>query len=206
MSLVRRAFAHQRITNNNAALVLLRAQHAPVILAILEQRFTGEQRQIPAPEFFEQVTEDLQELRSEGFDLPRTAQDYVADWRRAEILIRRPSTESREETFELSPGAIAAMQFVDELHEPRRTVTESRLATIQNMLVQLVAETDPDVTSRLATLEAEKPGWKTRFNAWPRATSMCWTPNAPPSGSRRFLTWSPRCPPILPASAKKSKG
>lgn len=156
MSLVRRAFAHQRITNNNAALVLLRAQHAPVILAILEQRFTGEQRQIPAPEFFEQVTEDLQELRSEGFDLPRTAQDYVTDWRRAEILIRRPSTESREETFELSPGAIAAMQFVDELHEPRRTVTESRLATIQNMLVQLVAETDPDVTSRLATLEAEK--------------------------------------------------
>lgn|SRR5690625_1135989 len=156
MSLVRRALAHQRIATTNAALALLRAQNAPVVLAILEQRFTGEQRQIPAPELFEQITEDLEELRSEGFDLPRTAQDYIADWRRAGILIRRPSTEAREETFELSPGALAALQFIDALHTPRRTVTESRLATIQSMIAQLVAETDPDITSRLANLEAEK--------------------------------------------------
>ncbi|HEY4556645.1 MAG TPA: DUF3375 domain-containing protein [Enteractinococcus sp.] len=156
MSLVRRALAHQRIATTNAALALLRAQNAPVVLAILEQRFTGEQRQIPAPELFEQITEDLEALRSEGFDLPRTAQDYIADWRRAGILIRRPSTEAREETFELSPGALAALQFIDALHTPRRTVTESRLATIQSMIAQLVAETDPDITSRLANLEAEK--------------------------------------------------
>jgi len=156
MSLVRRALAHQRIATTNAALALLRAQNAPVVLAILEQRFTGEQRQIPAPELFEQITEDLEALRSEGFDLPRTAQDYIADWRRAGILIRRPSTEAREETFELSPGALAALQFIDALHAPRRTVTESRLATIQSMIAQLVAETDPDITSRLANLEAEK--------------------------------------------------
>ena len=156
MSLVRRALAHQRIANSHAAWAILRAQHAPVILAILERRLAGEHRQIPAPDLFEQVTEDLEELRSEGFELPRTAQDYVSDWRRAGILIRRPSTEAREETFELSPGALAAMQFVDEVHTPRRTVTESRLASIQNMLSQLVAETDPDITSRLASLEAEK--------------------------------------------------
>ena len=156
MTLVRRALAHQRIANTHPAWGILRAQNAPVMLAILERRLAREQRQIPAPDFFEQVTEDLEELRSEGFELPRTAQDYIADWRRSGILIRRPSTQVREETFELSPGALAAMQFVDEIHTPRRTVTESRLATIQNMLAQLVAETDPDITSRLTTLEAKK--------------------------------------------------
>jgi len=156
MTLVRRTLAHQRIAETHAAWSLLRAQNAHVVLAILEERLAGDQRRVPAPELFEQVTEDLEELRSAGFELPRTAQDYIADWRRAGIVIRRPSTEVREETFELSPGALAAMQFVDELHTPRRTVTESRLATIQNMMAQLVAETDPDITSRLATLEAEK--------------------------------------------------
>ena len=57
-------------------------------------------------------------LKSSGprFRTPRTAQDYIADWRRSGILIRRPSTQVREETFELSPGALAAMQFVDEIH------------------------------------------------------------------------------------------
>jgi len=156
MTLVRRTLAHQRIAETHAAWSMLRAQNAHVVLAILEERLAGDQRRVPAPELFEQVTEDLEELRSAGFELPRTAQDYIADWRRAGIVIRRPSTEVREETFELSPGALAAMQFVDELHTPRRTVTESRLATIQNMMAQLVAETDPDITSRLATLEAEK--------------------------------------------------
>lgn len=156
MTLLRRALAHQRIAESHAAWSILRAQNAHVVLAILEERLAGEQRRVPAPELFEQVTEDLEALRSAGFELPRTAQDYVADWRRAGIVIRRPSTEAREETFELSPGALAAMQFVEELHAPRRTVTESRLTTIQNMMSQLVAETDPDITSRLATLEAEK--------------------------------------------------
>lgn len=156
MSLVRRAFAHQRIADTHAAWAILRAQNAHIVLAILEQRSAGEQRQVPAPELFEQVTEDLEELRSEGFELPRAAQEYVSDWRRAGILIRRPSTDTREETFELSPGALAAMQFVDELHTPRRTVTESRLATIQNLMSQLVIDTDPDIASRLEALETEK--------------------------------------------------
>ena len=92
MTLVRRALAHQRIANTHPAWGILRAQNAPVLLAILERRLAREQRQIPAPDFFEQVTEDLEELRSEGFELPRTAQDYIADWRRSGILIRRPST------------------------------------------------------------------------------------------------------------------
>lgn len=156
MTLVRRALAHQRIAETHAAWSILRAQNSHIVLAILEERLGGEQRRVPAPELFEQVTEDLEELRSAGFELSRTAQEYVADWRRAGIIIRRSSTEVREETFELSPGALSAMQFVDELHTPRRSVTESRLATIQNMMSQLVAETDPDITSRLATLEAEK--------------------------------------------------
>src|SRR5690625_74488 len=131
MTLVRRTLAHQRIAETHAAWSLLRAQNAHVVLAILEERLAGDQRRVPAPELFEQVTEDLEELRSAGFELPRTAQDYIADWRRAGIVIRRPSTDAREETLELSPGPLAAMQIGDETHTPTRTATESARKTIE---------------------------------------------------------------------------
>lgn len=156
MSLIRRALTLQRLSETHTAWSLLRAQNAHIVLTVLAEHLTGEHRTIPAPEFFELVNEDLEELRAAGFELPRTAQDYISDWRRAGFLIRRSSTDSREETFELAPGALTALQFVQELYSPRRTVTESRLATVQNMMTQLVAETDPDIASRLTTLEAEK--------------------------------------------------
>lgn len=83
MSLLRRALAHQRLAETHAAWALLRGQNSHIVLAIPEERLTGEHRQIPAPELFEQVAEDLEELRAVGFELPRTAQDYISDWRRA---------------------------------------------------------------------------------------------------------------------------
>src|SRR5690625_8021128 len=122
MTLVRRTLAHQRIAETHAAWSLLRAQNAHVVLAILEERLAGDQRRVPTPELFEQVTEDLEELRSAGFELPRTAQDYIADWRRAGMVIRRRSTEVRGETFELSTCELAAMQLLHELNTPRPNV------------------------------------------------------------------------------------
>src|SRR5690625_7166324 len=123
MTLVRRTLAHQRIAETHAAWSLLRAQNAHVVLAILEERLAGDQRRVPAPELFEQVTEDLEELRSAGFELPRTAQDYIADWRRDGFVIRRHRSEVREDTIDLAPGALAALHIDIGLTYIRRTTT-----------------------------------------------------------------------------------
>lgn len=113
-------------------------------------------RRRPAPEVFELIDGDLQDLRDHGFDLPQTAQAYCAEWRTEGILIRRASEEAREETLELSQGAMAAIHFVTQLAEPRQAATESRLSNIFAALRQLAQDTDPSVTSRLAALRAEQ--------------------------------------------------
>lgn len=135
---------------------MLRARNADVAVAVLGRHLSGEERRLPAPVLFEKVDSDLEELRGEGFDLPQTAQAYCAEWRNQQILIRRSAQDSREETFELSPGALTAIRFVTQLAEPRQTVTESRLATIQDQLRSLARDTDPDMATRLAALHAER--------------------------------------------------
>lgn len=107
------------------------------------------------PVLHEAVDADLEDLRAHGFELPRTAVAYCADWLAAGYLVRRPG-ESREEHYELSDGALAAIRFVEELTDPRPSVTESRLATIVERIHRLAVDTDPDVTRRIAALTAER--------------------------------------------------
>ncbi len=135
---------------------MLRARNADTAVAILGNHLAGEERRLVAPVLFEEVDADLEELRAEGFDLPQTAQAYCTEWRNQQILIRRSAEESREETFELSPGALTAIRFVTDLAEPRQSVTESRLATIQDRLRELARDTDPDAASRLQALYTER--------------------------------------------------
>ncbi len=125
-------------------------------MAVLGKHLGGEQRRLAAPALFEHVEEDLEELRGNGFDLPQTAQAYCSAWRNDGILIRRTAEGSREETFELSLGALQAIRFVTELSQPRQAVTESRLATILDRVRVLARETDPDSTSRLRALHEER--------------------------------------------------
>jgi hypothetical protein len=135
---------------------MLRARNAPVAIAILEKQLGGDQRRVSAPVLFERIEDDLEELRSHGFELPQTAQQYCAEWRSAGVLIRRAADGSREETLELSQGALTAIRFAAQLSAPRTSVTESRLATVIERLRALARDTDPDIGSRLAALQDER--------------------------------------------------
>ena len=59
--------------------------------------------------------------------LPRTAQEYIADWIRDAILIRR-ATAAREETVELSPSAADAIGFIAPIFM-KRSILETMLAS-----------------------------------------------------------------------------
>ncbi|WOQ17238.1 DUF3375 domain-containing protein [Raineyella sp. W15-4] len=141
---------------------LLRAELMPVVVAILGRRLTAPTRVLPAVEFTEAVSEDLAELRSIGFDLPRSAGEYVASWVGDGFLIRRP-TADRDETVELSDGAQAAIRFVLGVQRPRSSVTSSRLSNVSDLLARLAVDTDPEPESRLAALEAERAAVEARI-------------------------------------------
>ena len=156
MSTLSTALALSRLQADNAAWSLLRSDRAAVAIAVLDAHLGGAQRRLAATDLFELVDSDLDDLRDHGFDLPRSGQAYCSDWRAAGILIRRPTDETRTETFELSPAAFSAIRYVRQLIEPRSTVTQSRLATIASGLADLARDTDPDASSRLRSLHAER--------------------------------------------------
>jgi hypothetical protein len=105
------AYAADRLAKESPAWSLLRGRNAGAAVALLGTHLGGEERRRPAPELFELIDADLQELRDHGFELPQTARTYCSEWRNEGILIRRVSEEARGETFELSPGDLDSHGF-----------------------------------------------------------------------------------------------
>ncbi|MDR0347350.1 MAG: DUF3375 domain-containing protein, partial [Coriobacteriales bacterium] len=150
-----RAVTLRRLQESDFGLQLLRKETLPVIAAILGEHLGGQQRVRTAAEFLELLEGDLSALRDYGFDLPRSAQEYLADWVSARLIVRRPG-EGREETVELSPSALAAIRFVSNVEAPRSSVTSSRLSNVADLLSSLARDTDPDPTSYVEALWREK--------------------------------------------------
>ena len=144
-----------RRMRDDAGLQVLRADLLPVLVAVLHEHLGGTTRVLAAVDLIEALTEDLAELRGAGFALPRTAADYVSEWVRQGILVRRASA-GREETVELSPSAQQAVRFVAGLEAPRSSVTRSRLANVADLVGQLARDTDPEQESRLEALTRER--------------------------------------------------
>ncbi|MDR2566759.1 MAG: DUF3375 domain-containing protein [Bifidobacteriaceae bacterium] len=156
MSSLAPALQTRRLAAESAAWALLRADNAPVIVAVLGRHLGGEERRLPAPVLAERVEEDLADLRSDFPELTRTAVGYLTAWREQGFLVRRVVPGYREETLELSDAALAALAFIASLGEDRQAVTASRLETILERVHALNVATDPRVETRLAALEAQR--------------------------------------------------
>jgi hypothetical protein len=152
-----------QLVERDAAWKLLRADSAPVIAGLLGVHLGGDERRVDADELYERLDDDLERLRGQGVPLPLTAKGYCAEWRSAGFLVRRPSSEARGETLELSPDAIAGIRFLQGRAAPRSSVTESRLASLAAQVRRLAIDTDPDVTARIALLEEEIEGIELRI-------------------------------------------
>ncbi|MEG2202000.1 MAG: DUF3375 family protein, partial [Raoultibacter sp.] len=100
-----------------------------MVIAILDAHFTGNVARIPVPEFINLVENDLEELQFRtSIEVNKSAQAYCEKWRAEGYLIRRPMAQSRQETYELSGGALVAISYAKRLMQPHRTATQSRLA------------------------------------------------------------------------------
>jgi hypothetical protein len=145
----------RRLQETDSGLQLMRRDNLPFVAAALSEHLSGQQRVRTVAELLTLLEEDLFALRDRGFDLPRSAQEYLADWIAARLVIRRPGA-GREETVEMSPSALSAIRFLSDIEVPRSSVTSSRLTNVADLISGLARDTDPDPTSYLEALHKEK--------------------------------------------------
>lgn len=136
---------------------LLRAQNAHLILAILRNQFRkGQPARVDAPVLHERVAVDLEVLRDRGYEVPLSAARCLHDWLQRGFLARRPDLDTGSEYFELSAACVTVLEFVEELGQPTRSATESRLSLVIHMIDRLAHDTDPDASARVERLLRER--------------------------------------------------
>jgi Protein of unknown function (DUF3375) len=136
---------------------LLGAAKAPAVGSLLQTLFLGgKERYLSSSALHERLTRHLEVLRSIGEDMPQTAQAYVQDWIAQGWLRRELPDGSLEEQFELTAGASEALRFLGRLLSPRTVATESRLATVIQLVSSLRDATDDDPEARVTTLLVER--------------------------------------------------
>lgn len=151
------AIALQSLKDADIAWKLLRAKRAPMIIAILDAHFTEDVRRIPVPEFVNLVDVSLDDIRARtSIEVTKSAQAYCDKWRTDGYLIRRPVAQSRQETYELSSGALMAVDYAKRMLRPHRTATQSRLSIIIGQISSLALATDVDEDRRRQALQEER--------------------------------------------------
>lgn len=158
MGVVAEVLSLQNAQQEGVAWRLLRAKSAPLILAILEEHLGGDTPRRPVSELQELVAIDLAELgmRIPELEIKRSARAYLEKWRNDGYLVCRPSEKARQETYELSAGAISAIAFVKNLEKPHRSATRSRLSLILDQVSSLSLSVDGDVERRRRALLDER--------------------------------------------------
>lgn len=151
-----KSIAQFRQLREEALWKLLASHNAPIVLALLQELFLGEQKVLPSSVLHERLTQEFQRLKQAGEDMAQSAQAYIAGWLSEGWLSRRLPVGAQEEQYELTADAITAIRFLQGVLQPRPVATESRLATVMQQLSKLAEDTNPDPGSRREALLAER--------------------------------------------------
>lgn len=170
MAVVSNSLAFRSLQQSNVAWKLLHAQNAPYIMAILDEHLGHQITRRPVEEMNALVENDLEILRERVFEgnLSRSGKAYLEDWRNEGYLIRKPSEYTRQETYELSEGALRAIGFAKGLTEHHRTATKSRLSIIFDQLSRLSTNVSEDEDRLRSMLLAEREAIDKRLEALDR--------------------------------------
>ncbi len=149
------------LRKNHPAWRLLAADHAPMILAFLQQVFiTRNRRSMGQSELASTLEDFLLRLRAgAGEELfPKSARGYLEDWARAESAwLRKYYPKGADEAeFDLSPAAEKALDWISKLEQRQFVGTGSRLQNLLEQLQQLVALSETDPRIRITELQNKK--------------------------------------------------
>lgn len=149
------------LRRNSPAWRLLRAEHAPLILAFLGRIFVDDNvREISASQLAAKLDDELfalNERLGEGA-FPRPARAYLDDWASIESgwLRKYYPADSDEPHFDATPAVEKAIAWVRGLQARSFVGTESRLNTVFELLRQIVYGTDASPQVRLADLQRRR--------------------------------------------------
>jgi len=155
MKATQQVLTNQRL-RKESAWTLLALDNAPVVLGLLQVHLLEKERRLPQSILLERLRQDLEQLRTQGLELPQTAELYLAGWLRAGYLVRSFQPGATEEEYELSAAAVRAIQFIQGLTERRAFATESRLSLVIDQLERLAELTETDPETRVQALLHER--------------------------------------------------
>jgi hypothetical protein len=148
---------------HHPAWVLLRSQHAPLILSFLGRVFVdGNVGGQPAQVLVGLLDDELYAHNSatENGDLPfpRPAQAYLDDWASPEKgwLRKYYPAGVDEPHYDITPAVEKAVLWLKDLRRREFVGTESRLNTLFELLRQMVFGADTDADSQLADLRRRR--------------------------------------------------
>ncbi|MGB3684457.1 MAG: DUF3375 domain-containing protein [Ornithinimicrobium sp.] len=147
------------LRERHAAWRLLRAQHAPLVLAFLGRVFVEENtRTLPMSDLVSLLDDELYAVRQVHGDdaLPQSPTAYLTDWTSAGWLRMYYPADSDDPHVEATPALERAVSWVESLAERAFIGTESRLATLVDLLSQIVHGSESDPKVRLEQLHAER--------------------------------------------------
>ncbi|TYC98833.1 DUF3375 domain-containing protein [Arthrobacter echini] len=149
------------LRENHAGWSLLRAQHAPLALALFMAAFTEPNQRNLGRQHIVDVLDDVlfgvrESLGEDAF--PRSAADYLDDWAAPEkAWLRKYYVPGQDEPrYDLTATSEDAVRWVESLKGRSFVATQSRLTSIFAVLKALVqgSETDPEV--RLTELRRQR--------------------------------------------------
>ncbi|MBK8437401.1 MAG: DUF3375 domain-containing protein [Austwickia sp.] len=147
------------LRQHSAAWRLMRADTAPMVLAILGRVFVAENhRTVTESHLVAMVDEHLSGVNEtageHGGAYPRTAKEYVGAWAGPDVgLLRKFYPEGQTEAaYDATSDLERAYRWVTELEKRDFVGTESRLHTVVELLRQIVHGADTDPQARLDQL------------------------------------------------------
>ena len=146
------------LIRNNAALKLLRSDHAPLIISFLSRMFIiPGANDIPESVLVEALDDELHVLegRRNHTLYPRTAREYLIEWAAPDKgwLRRFYKAGSNEQVFDITPAVAKTVFWLESLTTRSFAGTESRLLTLVNLLQQMKEGTEQDPAKQLAEVD-----------------------------------------------------
>jgi hypothetical protein len=150
-----------RLRRDHPAWRLLGAQHAPLIVSVLDRYFVEPNvRTMPRAELVARVEDDLFRLREElGDDVfPRPAAHYLDEWASDDKgwLRKYYPAGTDEPHYDITPATEKVIGWLAGLQERHFIGTESRLLTVFELLRQMMEGTELDPEARIAELEKRR--------------------------------------------------
>jgi len=147
------------LRENNPTVRLLNANNGPLIISFLYQAFkSGNKITISNDELVSNLSDYIFLIRSTyGEELfPESPQDYLDSWTDEKYLRKYYPSTSDEPSFELTPAAEKAIEWLKDLEHREFVGTESRLIKIVDLLKEIVVRNSNDPGVRIVELERKR--------------------------------------------------